>query len=101
MPPELTIRPRELAWEGCLNVRDLGGLRTEDGRRTRSGRVVRSDNVRFWHERQTLQVPEQAWELIQLGNCGSPIETEAGWLVITHGVGPLRKYCLGALLLDR
>jgi predicted GH43/DUF377 family glycosyl hydrolase len=62
--------------------------------------LLQSDNVRFWHERQTLQVPQEAWELIQLGNCGSPIETEAGWLVITHGVGPLRKYCLGALLLD-
>ncbi|MFZ4810705.1 MAG: glycosidase, partial [Ilumatobacteraceae bacterium] len=40
------------------------------------------------------------WELMQLGNCGSPVETEAGWLVITHGVGPMRRYTLGALLLD-
>jgi predicted GH43/DUF377 family glycosyl hydrolase len=62
--------------------------------------LIRSDNVRFWHERSTLQVPQEPWELVQLGNCGSPIETEAGWLVITHGVGPLRRYCLGALLLD-
>jgi predicted GH43/DUF377 family glycosyl hydrolase len=62
--------------------------------------LIRSDNVRFWNEQETLQVPEQAWELIQLGNCGSPIETEAGWLVITHGVGPLREYHLGAILLD-
>jgi predicted GH43/DUF377 family glycosyl hydrolase len=62
--------------------------------------LIRSDNVRFWHGRETLQVPQEPWELIQLGNCGSPIETEAGWLVITHGVGPMRRYCLGALLLD-
>jgi predicted GH43/DUF377 family glycosyl hydrolase len=62
--------------------------------------LIRSDNVRFWHERDTLQAPSQPWELIQLGNCGSPLETEAGWLVITHGVGPLRKYVLGAILLD-
>lgn len=62
--------------------------------------LIRSDNVRFWHERETLQVPQAAWEVIQLGNAGSPIETEAGWLVITHGVGPMRRYCLGALLLD-
>jgi predicted GH43/DUF377 family glycosyl hydrolase len=48
----------------------------------------------------TLQEPEAAWELVQLGNAGSPIETEAGWLLITHGVGPMRRYCLGALLLD-
>jgi predicted GH43/DUF377 family glycosyl hydrolase len=62
--------------------------------------LIRSDNVRFWHGRETLQMPQEAWELVQLGNCGSPIETEAGWLVITHGVGPMRRYCLGALLLD-
>ena len=62
--------------------------------------LIRSDNVRFWHNRETLQVPKEPWELIQLGNGGSPIETEAGWLVITHGVGPMRRYCLGALLLD-
>ena len=62
--------------------------------------LIRSDNVRFWHERSTLQEPQESWELVQLGNCGSPIETEAGWLVITHGVGPMRRYCLGALLLD-
>ncbi len=62
--------------------------------------LIRSDNVRFWHDRETLQVPQEPWELIQLGNGGSPIETEAGWLVITHGVGPLRRYCLSALLLD-
>ena len=40
------------------------------------------------------------WESVKIGNCGSPIETEAGWLVITHGVGPMRKYCIGAALLD-
>jgi predicted GH43/DUF377 family glycosyl hydrolase len=62
--------------------------------------VLRSNNVRFWHEQQLLQAPRSAWELVQLGNCGSPIETEAGWIVITHGVGPLRTYALGALLLD-
>jgi predicted GH43/DUF377 family glycosyl hydrolase len=62
--------------------------------------LIRSNNVRFWHEQQLLQAPRSAWELIQLGNCGSPIETDAGWIVITHGVGPLRTYALGALLLD-
>jgi predicted GH43/DUF377 family glycosyl hydrolase len=62
--------------------------------------VIRSNNVRFWHDRQLIQAPRAAWELVQLGNCGSPIETEAGWIVITHGVGPLRTYALGALLLD-
>jgi len=60
-----------------------------------------SDNVHFWHERQVLLKPTFPWELVQLGNCGSPIETDAGWLVLSHGVGPLRKYCIGAFLLDR
>lgn len=45
-----------------------------------------------------LQQPESPWEFIQIGNCGSPIETDHGWLVITHGVGPMRKYVLGASL---
>jgi predicted GH43/DUF377 family glycosyl hydrolase len=47
-----------------------------------------------------LHRPSQSWELLQIGNCGSPIETAAGWLVITHGVGPMRRYAIGALLLD-
>lgn len=59
-----------------------------------------SDNVRFWDEAEKLQVPKQTWELVQIGNCGSPLETDAGWLVITHGVGPMRQYALGAILLD-
>ena len=59
-----------------------------------------SDNVHFWDESTLLFEPEFAWELIQIGNCGSPIETEAGWLVLSHGVGPMRKYCIGAFLLD-
>jgi predicted GH43/DUF377 family glycosyl hydrolase len=62
--------------------------------------LLRSDNIHFWNEQETLQVPESAWELTQIGNCGSPLETEAGWLVITHGVGPFREYVLGAILLD-
>jgi predicted GH43/DUF377 family glycosyl hydrolase len=63
--------------------------------------IMFSDNVHFWHERKVLLKPTFPWELVQLGNCGSPIETEAGWLVLSHGVGPLRTYCIGAFLLDR
>ena len=59
-----------------------------------------SDNPHFWNDPQLLQQPRQPWELVKLGNCGSPIETDAGWLVLTHGVGPMRKYCIGASLLD-
>ncbi|MEO2035237.1 MAG: glycoside hydrolase family 130 protein [Planctomycetaceae bacterium] len=60
-----------------------------------------SDNIHFWNQRQVLLKPKFPWELVQLGNCGSPIETDAGWLVLSHGVGALRKYCIGAFLLDR
>jgi predicted GH43/DUF377 family glycosyl hydrolase len=63
--------------------------------------IMFSDNIHFWNERSVLLKPTFPWELIQLGNCGSPIETRAGWLVLSHGVGPLRKYCIGAFLLDR
>jgi predicted GH43/DUF377 family glycosyl hydrolase len=60
-----------------------------------------SDNIHFWPETRQIVVPLHPWEFAKMGNCGSPIETDAGWLVLTHGVGPMRKYCLGAFLLDR
>jgi predicted GH43/DUF377 family glycosyl hydrolase len=63
--------------------------------------LMYSDNVHFWNEHQVILKPMFPWELVQLGNCGSPIETEDGWLVLSHGVGPMRKYCIGAFLLDR
>jgi len=59
-----------------------------------------SDDRHFWNEAEPLQVPVEPWELVQIGNCGPPIETEAGWLLLTHGVGPVRRYCIGAMLLD-
>ena len=63
--------------------------------------LMYSDHPHFWHETQLLVKPAHPWEFIQMGNCGSPIEIEAGWLVLSHGVGPMRKYCIGAFLLDR
>jgi predicted GH43/DUF377 family glycosyl hydrolase len=65
-----------------------------------SNSIAYSDNLRHWEEKLPCQMPTQAWEVLQLGNCGSPIETEAGWLVLTHGVGPMRTYSIGAILLD-
>lgn len=62
--------------------------------------VTRSDDARTWRIAVTVQTPAQPWELLQLGNCGPPIETPAGWLVLTHGVGPMREYAIGATLLD-
>ena len=59
-----------------------------------------SDMLHFWESAEPLTTPRAAWELMQIGNCGSPIETEAGWIMLTHGVGPMRQYCIGAMLLD-
>lgn len=63
--------------------------------------LLDSDNVRQWDRATLIQQPRFTWEFVQIGNCGSPIETDAGWLVLTHGVGPMRRYCIGATLLDR
>src|SRR3569832_2220464 len=60
--------------------------------------IMYSDKINIWEEPIKLQHPKFSWELIQIGNCGSPIETDKGWLVITHGVGPMRRYVLGASL---
>ncbi len=62
--------------------------------------IMFSDNITLWETSQLLREPMYNWELIQVGNCGSPIETPEGWLVITHGVGQMRKYSIGAILLD-
>jgi predicted GH43/DUF377 family glycosyl hydrolase len=62
--------------------------------------LMYSDKINVWDNPVKLQQPQYPWEFIQIGNCGSPIETSEGWLVITHGVGPMRRYCLGASLLD-
>lgn len=62
--------------------------------------IMFSDDLYAWEDAALLQQPKYPWEFVQVGNGGSPIETEKGWLVITHGVGPMRKYCLGASLFD-
>jgi len=62
--------------------------------------LMPSDNRHFWNEAVLLQTPRQPWELVQIGNCGPPIETPEGWVLLTHGVGAMRKYCIGAMLLD-
>jgi len=62
--------------------------------------IMFSDSVRFWNEAQLLQEPIHPLEFVQVGNCGSPVETSAGWLALFHGVGPMRKYSVWAELLD-
>ena len=61
--------------------------------------IMYSDKINIWEKPIKLQEPKFSWEFIQIGNCGSPIETKKGWIVITHGVGPMRRYVLGASLL--
>ncbi|GAA1185177.1 glycoside hydrolase family 130 protein [Mycolicibacterium alvei] len=65
-----------------------------------SNTIAYSDHPAVWTSSMPCQQPRQPWEALQLGNCGSPIETEDGWLVLTHGVGPMRIYRIGAILLD-
>ncbi|MHC4168585.1 MAG: glycoside hydrolase family 130 protein [Planctomycetota bacterium] len=62
--------------------------------------LLKSDSVDYWADASQIIQPEYDWEFVQIGNCGSPLLTEAGWLLLTHGVGPMRKYCIGAVLLD-
>jgi len=62
--------------------------------------IMFSDSVRFWNEAELLQEPVHPLEFVQIGNCGSPVETSAGWLALFHGVGPMRKYSVWAVLLD-
>jgi len=86
----------------ALFPRKINGLYAMLGRQDAENiYVMFSDHLHFWDTMQLIVEPKFPWEFIQLGNCGSPIETEAGWLVISHGVGPMRKYCIGAFLLDR
>jgi predicted GH43/DUF377 family glycosyl hydrolase len=62
--------------------------------------LARSDDGVVWSDAGFVHVPRESWEIVQTGNCGPPLETDRGWLVVTHGVGPMRTYVLGALLLD-
>ena len=85
----------------ALFPRRIGGLFAALSRADReSNSIAYSDRPFAWRSAEPCQEPLQAWEVLQLGNCGPPIETEAGWLVLTHGVGPMRTYRIGAILLD-
>lgn len=85
----------------ALFPRKIGGrfaaLSRGDGESTA---VVASDDIGNWDDPRPVEGPGKDWDLVQVGNCGSPIETPEGWLVLTHGVGPMRVYSMGAILLD-
>ena len=79
-----------------------------DGRYAMIGRqdnenlhLIYSDNLYTWEGGSSFVQPAYPWEFVQIGNCGSPIELDEGWLLLTHGVGPVRKYSIGAVLLDK
>jgi predicted GH43/DUF377 family glycosyl hydrolase len=98
----LTLNGKAIKNKGmALFPRKIGGryvmLSRQDGE---NNHIMFSDNIHFWQESQIIQEPKYPWEFIQIGNCGSPLETNEGWIVLTHGVGPMRKYCIGAILLD-
>jgi predicted GH43/DUF377 family glycosyl hydrolase len=85
----------------ALFPRRIGGRFAAMSRSDReSNSIAFSDHPFEWTDSVSCQQPSRAWEAVQLGNCGAPIETDAGWLVLTHGVGPMRTYRIGALLLD-
>jgi predicted GH43/DUF377 family glycosyl hydrolase len=85
----------------ALFPRMIGGKYVMLSRKDRENlHLSSSDDVHHWNDVSELYRPQSPWELLQIGNCGSPIETAAGWLVLTHGVGPMRRYAIGALLLD-
>jgi predicted GH43/DUF377 family glycosyl hydrolase len=63
--------------------------------------LLRSSRLDYWGEGDLLLTPHYPWEMVQIGNCGSPIEIDEGWLLLTHGVGAMRKYSIGAVLLDK
>ncbi len=102
-----TFRISQLAGPSARNKgmalfpRTVGGRHVALSRWDRENSAIAfSDDGRTWGDPRTLHSPSRPWELTQTGNCGSPIETDAGWLVLTHGVGPMREYAIGALLLD-
>ena len=63
--------------------------------------LLKSDTLTDWDDGEKILTPEYPWELVQIGNCGPPIELDEGWLLLTHGVGAMRKYSIGAVLLDK
>ncbi len=86
----------------ALFPRKVGGAYAMIGRQDgESLYYLRSDDLLSWGEGEKLMTPIHPWELVQMGNCGSPIELEEGWLLLTHGVGAMRQYAIGAALLDK
>jgi predicted GH43/DUF377 family glycosyl hydrolase len=103
-----TFRLQPLSGRAALNKGMALFPRKVDGAYATIGRLdgeslyyLRSDDLLRWEDGVRILAPVYPWELVQMGNCGSPIEIDEGWLLLTHGVGAMRKYCIGAALLDK
>ena len=86
----------------ALFPRKIGGKYTMIARQDNENLyLIQSDDLYSWDGGQAFLKPQFPWEFVQIGNCGSPVELDEGWLLLTHGVGPVRKYSIGAALLDK
>jgi hypothetical protein len=86
----------------ALFPRKIGGKYAMIGRQDNENLyLIYSSDLHSWDGGVAILKPEFPWEFVQIGNCGSPIELDEGWLLLTHGVGPVRKYSIGAVLLDK
>lgn len=86
----------------ALFPRKVGGEYLSIGRQDGENLyLLRTDDLTHWDDGELILTPEQPWEFVQIGNCGPPIEIDEGWLLLTHGVGAMRKYSIGAALLDK
>lgn len=98
----ITLNGRAVQNKGmALFPRKINGeyvmLSRQDGE---NNHLMYSKHLHFWQYSCVIQQPTEPWEFVQIGNCGSPLETSEGWLMLTHGVGPMREYAIGAVLLD-
>jgi len=113
VPQVLEVSPEEYAmvrimWGKFAKNKGMAFFpRRIDGQYALIGRIdnenlflLKSDSIHAWDNAKRIIEPKYDWEFVQMGNCGSPLLTEEGWLLLTHGVGPMRKYCIGAVLLD-
>jgi predicted GH43/DUF377 family glycosyl hydrolase len=86
----------------CLFPRKVGGKYAMIARHDNENLyLIYSDDLYHWDGGVAILKPQFPWEFVQIGNCGSPIELDEGWLLLTHGVGPVRRYSIGAVLLDK
>jgi len=104
----ITFRMSPLAGSAAKNKGMALFPRKIDGKYAMIGRqdnenlyLITSDDLYSWDGGTVMLKPKFPWEFVQIGNCGSPIELDEGWLLLTHGVGPVRKYSIGAVLLDK